>query len=68
MCSIIGGSFGVFFGGWFSDYATKRLGVHARLWILTACLVIDVLDIVNLKKVIDFSIYRALPPPLPWAW
>ena len=39
MCSIIGGSFGVFFGGWFSDLAVRRLGLYSRLWILSVCLV-----------------------------
>ena len=37
--SIIGGSFGVFFGGWFSDWAVKRFGMHSRLWILSVCIV-----------------------------
>ncbi len=39
MDSIIGGCFGVFFGGWFSDFAIRRMGLYARLWILAACLV-----------------------------
>ncbi len=39
MDSIIGGSFGVFFGGWFSDVAVKKFGLYSRLWILAAFLV-----------------------------
>lgn len=39
MDSIIGGSFGVFFGGWFSDIAVKRFGLYSRLWILAVFLV-----------------------------
>ena len=37
--SIVGGTFGVFFGGWFSDLAIRRLGLYSRLWILSVCLV-----------------------------
>ena len=39
LCSIIGGSFGVFVGGMLSDFAVKRLGLHSRLWILSICTV-----------------------------
>jgi len=39
LASIVGGSFGVFFGGWFSDLAVKKLGLYSRLWILSFCLV-----------------------------
>jgi hypothetical protein len=35
LCSIIGGSFGVFFGGFFSDVAVKKMGMHSRLWLLS---------------------------------
>lgn len=35
MCSIFGGSFGVFFGGLLSDIVVKKLGLHSRLWILS---------------------------------
>ena len=30
MCSIFGGSFGVFAGGFLSDLAVKRMGLHSR--------------------------------------
>jgi len=33
-CSIGGGGFGVFFGGWLSDRLVKKLGLHSRLWVL----------------------------------
>ena len=33
--AIIGGSFGVFFGGWLSDHLVKRFGLHSRLWLLS---------------------------------
>jgi len=36
MCSICGGSFGVFAGGFLSDIAVKKMGMHSRLWILAA--------------------------------
>ncbi|TRY70363.1 hypothetical protein TCAL_01161 [Tigriopus californicus] len=39
LCSIIGGSFGVFVGGFLSDLAVRRMGLHSRLWILSVCLV-----------------------------
>jgi len=35
-CSIGGGGFGVFFGGWLSDRLVKKLGLHSRLWVLGA--------------------------------
>jgi len=34
--SLVGGSFGVFFGGFLSDRIVKRLGLHSRLWVLSA--------------------------------
>ena len=53
MASVVGGSFGVFAGGFFSDryFQTEsgteelsfffrlvsRLGLHSRLWLLSAC-------------------------------
>jgi len=33
-CSILGGSFGVFAGGYFSDRVVSRLGLPSRLWLL----------------------------------
>lgn len=33
-CSIGGGSFGVFFGGFLSDRVVTKLGLHSRLWVL----------------------------------
>ena len=39
LCSIIGGSFGVFAGGYISDLAVRRLGLYSRLWIQGVCLV-----------------------------
>ena len=30
MCSICGGSFGVFAGGFLSDIAVKKMGMHSR--------------------------------------
>jgi len=35
--SVLGGSFGVFFGGFFSDRLVKFLGLPSRLWLLSAC-------------------------------
>jgi len=35
--SVFGGSFGVFVGGFLSDRLVKRLGLHSRLWFLSAC-------------------------------
>jgi len=32
--SIVGGSFGVFAGGYLSDYLVRKLGLHTRLWVL----------------------------------
>lgn len=40
MCSIFGGSFGVFFGGYLSDMLVKKLGLHSRLWVLAGTTVI----------------------------
>ena len=40
--SLVGGSFGVFFGGWFSDRIVTRLGLHSRLWVLSAFTLISV--------------------------
>ena len=38
LCSIIGGGFGVFVGGWLSDLAVRKFGLHSRLWILAGSL------------------------------
>ena len=35
MCSIVGGSVGVFFGGYLSDLAVRKMGLYSRLWILS---------------------------------
>lgn len=32
--SIVGGSFGVFAGGYLSDFLVRKLGLHTRLWVL----------------------------------
>ena len=40
--SLVGGSFGVFFGGFFSDRIVKRLGLHSRLWVLSAFTLLSV--------------------------
>ena len=37
LASCVGGSFGVFAGGFFSDRLVGRLGLHSRLWLLAAC-------------------------------
>ena len=34
-CSIFGGSFGVFAGGWLSDRLVNKFGLHSRLWLLS---------------------------------
>jgi len=39
--SVFGGSFGVFAGGFFSDRLVKFLGLHSRLWLLSACTLIS---------------------------
>ena len=39
-CSIFGGSFGVFVGGWVSDQLVKTFGLHSRLWLLSVTTVI----------------------------
>jgi len=40
--SLVGGSFGVFFGGFFSDRIVTRLGLHSRLWVLSAFTMLSV--------------------------
>ena len=40
LASCLGGSFGVFAGGFFSDRLVTRLGLHSRLWLLAACTII----------------------------
>ena len=40
VCSIFGGSFGVFVGGWLSDQLVKKWGLHSRLWLLSFTTVI----------------------------
>jgi len=37
LASVLGGSFGVFAGGYFSDRLVSKLGLHSRLWLLAAC-------------------------------
>jgi len=37
LASVVGGSFGVFAGGFFSDRLVSKLGLHSRLWLLAAC-------------------------------
>jgi len=37
LASVCGGSFGVCAGGFFSDRLVSRLGLHSRLWLLSAC-------------------------------
>ena len=40
LASCLGGSFGVFAGGYFSDRLVTRLGLHSRLWLLSVCTII----------------------------
>ena len=40
LCSIFGGTFGVFTGGWLSDQLVKKWGLHSRLWLLSVTTVI----------------------------
>ena len=40
LCSIFGGTFGVFAGGWLSDQLVKKWGLHSRLWLLSVTTVI----------------------------
>ena len=40
LASCLGGSFGVFAGGYFSDRLVTRLGLHSRLWLLSGCTMI----------------------------
>jgi len=40
--SLVGGSFGVFFGGFFSDRIVGKLGLHSRLWVLSVCTIVAV--------------------------
>jgi len=40
--SLVGGSFGVFFGGFFSDRIVAKLGLHSRLWVLSAFTLLSV--------------------------
>merc|ERR1712241_920729 len=40
--SVIGGSFGVFVGGFLSDRLVKKLGLHSRLWVLSVFTLISV--------------------------
>jgi len=39
--SVLGGSFGVFAGGFFSDRLVKNFGLASRLWLLSACTLIS---------------------------
>ena len=34
LCTILGGTLGLLFGGYLSDMAVRSLGLHSRLWIL----------------------------------
>ena len=36
VCSIVGGSVGVFGGGFLSDLLVRKMGLHSRLWLLGA--------------------------------
>jgi len=38
--SVVGGSFGVFAGGFFSDRLVKYFGLASRLWLLSACTIL----------------------------
>ena len=38
--SCVGGSFGVFAGGFFSDRLVARLGLPSRLWLLSGCTIL----------------------------
>ena len=40
--SLVGGSFGVFFGGFFSDRIVAKLGLHSRLWVLSGFTLLSV--------------------------
>jgi len=37
LASVVGGSFGVFAGGYFSDRLVRRMGLPSRLWLLSFC-------------------------------
>jgi len=37
LASCVGGSFGVFAGGFFSDRLVSKLGLNSRLWLLSGC-------------------------------
>jgi hypothetical protein len=41
-CSVGGGSFGVFFGGFLSDRIVGTLGLHSRLWVLSGFTLLSV--------------------------
>ena len=57
--SLVGGSFGVFFGGWFSDRIVTRLGLHSRLWVLSAFTLIAV-PFSCLTLYLDVSIFKVV--------
>jgi len=40
ICAIVGGSVGVFVGGYISDLIVARLGLYSRLWLLGVCTVV----------------------------
>merc|ERR1719228_566272 len=40
ICAIVGGTVGVFIGGYISDLVVTRLGLHSRLWLLGTCTVV----------------------------
>lgn len=40
VCTILGGTLGLFFGGYLSDLAVRTMGLHSRLWILSFTLFI----------------------------
>ena len=54
-CSIFGGSFGVFAGGWLSDRLVKKFGLHSRLWLLSVSTVKFLFNISKSFRQIDFK-------------
>ena len=56
--SLIGGSFGVFFGGFLSDRIVTRLGLHSRLWVLSAFTMLSVpFAVLTLYTEVSIKIY-----------
>ena len=54
-CSIFGGSFGVFAGGWLSDRLVKKFGLHSRLWLLSVSTVKFLFNISKSFRQIDLK-------------